>query len=57
MATLISQDLSETDLHARAIPTRPNRRMGVVPAHGSDVEEARGLAREAAAAVTIQFET
>jgi phosphoribosylglycinamide formyltransferase 2 len=109
MVTLISQELSEFDLHARAIlslpipdlgfrgpsasaviladrdaerfrftgladalalgradapvdvrlfgkpVTRPNRRMGVALARGSDVERARGLARAAAEAVRIDY--
>lgn len=109
MVTLVSQELSEFDLHARAIlglpipdvgfrgpsasaviladreaerfrfagladalslgapdkpvdvrlfgkpVTRPNRRMGVALARGGDVDEARSLARRAAAAVTIDY--
>ena len=110
MVTLISQNLSEFDLHARAIlglpipdfgfrgpsasaviladreaerfrfgglsealslgradgpvdvrlfgkpVTRPGRRMGVVLARGSDLEEARAAARAASAAVRIVYE-
>jgi phosphoribosylglycinamide formyltransferase 2 len=110
MVTLISQELSEFDLHARAIlglpipdlgfrgpsasaviladrnaetfcftglsdalalgrpgvpvdvrlfgkpVTRPNRRMGVALARGTDVEEARALARAAAGAVRIAYD-
>jgi len=110
MVTLISQDLSEFDLHARAVlglpipnlsfrgpsasaviladrdadrfrfegladalalgkaaapvdvrlfgkpVTRPNRRMGVALARAGDVEEARALARAAAAAIRIAYD-
>jgi len=110
MVTLISQELSEFDLHARAVlslpipdlgfqgpsasaviladrdaeqfrfggladalalgkpgapvdarlfgkpVTRPNRRMGVALARGGDVDEARTLARAAAAAIRIAYD-
>jgi phosphoribosylglycinamide formyltransferase 2 len=56
VAEALSQDGADVDVRIFAKPTtRPYRRMGVALARAGDVETARRVATDAAAAVTIAY--